>query len=444
MTTDTDPHASGVRLVDLQPADLERIRAIEDTVWFEVAPGLTAADYVDQIEWGRIRGYEVTGPPPVGVSADAPAPLAAIYGDYTMAVTVPGPLGSLARVPMGGLTWVGVHPDHRRRGLLTGMVRDHFDRLRGTEETISGLHASEPAIYGRFGYGLASLDVRLTFGRGTTFTVPPEIGAAADQVRTHVVPVTDPAVHEVLHRVHLATAEHTLGAVTRGDAVASDWFRDFPTVRGKKEPWQVLLAQRPGDDGDALVGYAVFRREAKWSDTDVPEGEVTVREMGAVDAPALLALGRRLVDFDLTAKVELASRSLDDPLYWWAGGPRQSTARVVDALWLRPVEVGRALEARGYAQPCSVVLDVVDEVCDWNAGTWRLHVGADGVAECARVQADADVRLPVTALGASYLGGRRLQSLAAAGRVVELRSGAVRELSRAMRADVDPSSAVGF
>src|SRR5699024_9767998 len=104
----------------------------------------------------------------------------------------------------------------------------------------------------------------------------------------------------------------------RTHAMAAVWFRDHPTARGSKEPLQAMFATRDGE----VSGYALFRRESRWGEDNLPSGKVLVREIGAVDPPSLLALARRLVDFDLTSTVSFSGRSTDDPLHWWAGGPR--------------------------------------------------------------------------------------------------------------------------
>lgn len=440
-TSDVGSSDVTTRLVDLSLQDAPRIKQLEEIVWFEVEPGISPEELVDFLDWSRTRGVEDVGELPVGVPADAPRPLVGIYSAFDMAVTVPGAGDGLTRLPMSGLTWVGVHPDRRRRGLLRQMMVDHLHGLHDTGETaLAGLHAAEVAIYGRFGYGTASLDVALSLGRGAELRAGAELDAAAGQIETHIVDAASPEGMAAIHRAHLATAEHTLGAVTRGDDVAGTWFHDRPKTRGTKEPLRALLAQRDGE----LTGYAVFRRTSKWSDDNQPAGEVSVREMGAVDAATLLALTRRLVDFDLTSTVKLGSRSTDDPILWWAGGPRQVALRAFDALWIRLVDVDKAMTARGYAAPVDVVLDVVDDVCPWNARRWRLTAGDDGVGHCLPTEDEPALRLPVAALGGAYLGGRSIAAQAAAGAVTELRSGAVRDLSRAMRAPVEPGGAIGF
>ncbi len=269
------------------------------------------------------------------------APFAGVYGSYDMTLTIPAPGGGLQAVPMAGLTWVGVHPDERRRGVMSQMVRHHFHEVRRQGAALSGLHASEPAIYGRFGYGVASLDAYLGLSRGDTLRAPALDAAAAD-VRTRVVALAGEGVAERVHRMHVELSGSLMGAVARTERQARALSRDFLPARRGSEPTQVLLAERDGED----VGYALFRRSSKWEEGR-PQGALSAREMMAADSGALLALTRRLLDFDLTTSVTLKGRSLDDPVLWWAGGPRGASVKIYDGTWLRLVEVGAALAQRG-------------------------------------------------------------------------------------------------
>lgn len=436
-----DTPAPATTLVDLGAQDAERIMTLEHLVWFEIAQGVNTQDSLAELDFERTRGVQFEDTKPLlGTAAGAPAPLAGMYASWDMALTVPGPLGTLSRTPMNGLTWVGVHPDVRRRGILRQMMTDHLHTAQERGEAVAGLQAAEPGIYGRFGYGGASLDVTLTLGRGTELAAGEDLDAAARQVSTHFVPAGTPEAMAAIHRAHLADAEHTLGAVTRTEDMSRVWFRDHPSARGSKEPLQVMFATRDGDP----TGYALFRRTSDWGEDNLPNGKVVVREIGAVDPASLLALARRLVDFDLTSKVSFHGRGTDDPLLWWAGGPRQVGMRASDSLWVRLVDVDRALTARGYAQPVDLVLDVVDPICPWNERRWRLRVGEDGVGRCLPTDDEADLRLPVAALGAAYLGSRPIAAQLAAGVVTELHTGAAAQLSRAMRGDTEPIAAIGF
>lgn len=428
------------QLIDLTPDDLPRVKDLQDTVWFEVLPGGTPEDLADSLDFRHARAAERVGGVRPGEAGQDRPPLVGIYSAFDMTVTVPGQDSELSVLPMDGLTWVGVHPDARRKGLLSRLMRDHLHRIQDRgEAAVAGLHASEAGIYGRFGYGCASLDVKLELGRGTELQAPARLVDQADATTTHTVSLPTPEGMRALHEAHLACAATALGSVTRPGSAATTWYRDFPKARGSKEPRRLMLASRQG----AVTGYAVFRRESKWEEGS-PRGEVSVAELGAADHASLLALGRRLLDLDLTSKVTFWARRLDDPLLWWAGGPRSAGLRIYDSLWLRLVDLPRALSDRGYACACDVVLDVTDELCPWNAGRWRLRVTASGAATCERTEDDADVELPVAALGAAYLGGRPLSAMVPALSGRELRAGAVRELSRAMRADIDPVGAIDF
>lgn len=428
-------------LITLQPEDAARVVELENHVWFEIMPGLSPQEIVSQLDWSRTRAVERTGATPLGASPSDLPRLAGMYSAWGMAVSAPGVAGGVARVPMSGLTWVGVHQDERRRGVLRAMMRDHLHGVheRGVEP-IATLHASEPGIYGRFGYGLASHHHSLSLGRGTELTAPEAVATAAAEVRTHQVPIDTDEASRVLHQVHLRAAEHTVGAITRGDDTSRTWWQDFPTVRRDKEPWQVIFAER---DGEA-TGWALFRRNSKWSDAGSPEGEIFVADMGAVDAATLLALAKRLVDFDLTAKVKILGRPGDDPLLLWAGHPRGALADTGDSLWVRLVDLPAALTARGYCGAVDVTVEVRDEVCPWNQGTWRVRTGSDGAPEVQATDSSPDLSLDVRVLGAAYLGGITIAAMARAGHVVQHSAGAVSALSRAMRGDVEPVGAFGF
>ncbi len=96
------------------------------------------------------------------IAARVGGEMVGIAGAYSFDMTVPG--GS---APMAGVTWVGVLPTHRRRGVLTAMMRHQLHDLHESQgEAVAALYASESVIYGRFGYGQASQELRLTMHRG--------------------------------------------------------------------------------------------------------------------------------------------------------------------------------------------------------------------------------------------------------------------------------------
>ena len=409
--------------------DTERFLATDRTVWFQ---GLPVASIEE-----RLLGLAVDQRFAADIEDADPTTYPGVYGVFPLTLNVPGPDGGLSQVPCAGLSWVGVHPDHRRQGVLSAMMRHHLEQVHEEADThVSALHASEPAIYGRYGYGLASLELQVGLGRGSTLTAP-ELEETATAVTTQFATVSEAGMPARLRDAHLRSGD--LGAVV-GDLGFYErvCFEPADQLRDK-EPSRVLFARRDGED----VGFAVFRRSHKWENFR-PAGELSVWLMVG-DPAAELVLVRRLVDFDLMGSVSLSKVGVDDPLFLWAGGPRStSDVGTYDSLWVRLVDLPEALQDRTWAQPCDVVVEVDDVSAPWNQGSWRIRADDTGHAVVERTSADADVKLPVQALGAAYLGGGSLVAQHRAGLVVERSTGAVSELSRALRTQLAPGAAMGF
>lgn len=409
--------------------DPDRFLATDNTVWFaEDSAAPTEAQLIGIAEELRFAA-EVDG-------AD-PKTYAGIYGIFPLTLSVPGPEAGATQVPCAGLTLVGVHPDHRRKGVLTAMLRHHFEQLHDDGGTcVSALHASEPAIYGRYGYGLASHELAVSLGRGTTLLAP-GLDDAAAALTTQLATVSDPDVPKRMRECHLGSA--SVGAVVGDAGYYARICYQLPEQLRDKESWRVLFARRDGVD----VGFAMFRRTHKWERAR-PAGELSVWALIGEPA-AQLAILRRLVDFDLIGTIKVGTVGLDDPLVLWVGGPRAtSDVAIYDNLWVRLVDLPQALQARTWSAPCDVVVEVDDATAPWNAGRWRIHADETGQATVEKSAAESEVRLRADALGGAYLGGGNLVTLQRAGLVTELRPGAAAELWRAMRTEVLPTAAVGF
>lgn len=352
-------------------------------------------------------------------------------GAFTFRLSVPG--GTL--VPAAGVTMVGVSPTHRRRGVLTSLMRRQLDDVRAGGEPLAVLTASDPAIYGRFGYGTATYSLSLDIDTGRArLDVPP----GTDAVRLRLA---DP-------KEALADCEGVYAALLPGrpgmPARQPGWERqallDAPAMRAGGSPLKCVVAEGP--DG-AVAGYARYRVVPEW-DAAGSQGRVEVSDLDALDPAAYAALWRYLFGIDLTWTVRAHRRPVDDPVLHLVSDVRRSRPRFRDSLHLRLVDLAAALEARTYGAPLDVVLEVEDAFCPWNAGRWRLTADAKGGARCARTEGPAELELSVRELGSAYLGGITLTSLGAAGRVRELRPGALAEASRAFAGDVAPWLPHGF
>jgi predicted acetyltransferase len=164
---------------------------------------------------------------------------------------------------------------------------------------------------------------------------------------------------------------------------------------------------------------------------------VYAREVLATTPQAYAALWRYLLDIDLTALVR-AETAADDPIIHMLKDATDNSRLVQDGLWVRIIDVDRALPLRAYSAPIDVVLAVEDTFCAWNAGSWRLVAEADGPATVTRTDAEPDLALGAAELGAVFLGGTTVQELVAAQRIRELTPGKARAASRAFAGDHQP------
>ncbi|WP_306335831.1 GNAT family N-acetyltransferase [Streptomyces sp. KL118A] len=350
-------------------------------------------------------------------------------GAFSFRLAVPG--GAL--VESAGVTMVGVAATHRRRGILRSMMRRQLDDVRALGEPIAVLTASEPVIYGRFGYGAATQQMKVDIDTTrVTLSAPP----GTDDVRLRYVRPAD--VHEDCEALYARRVTARPGMTARQPGWERLGLLDPQGERGGASPLQCVVAERAGE----LVGYVRYAVKPDW-DYQGPKGSVQVRDIEALDPAAYAALWRFLFDIDLTSSVVARNRPTDDPLLQLVSDIRRCDIRVRDSLHVRLVELGAALEARTYQAPLDVVFEVEDAFCPWNAGRWRLTGDTKG-ASCERTDDAADLALSVRELGAAYLGGVSLTSLAGAGRVRELRRGALTEASVAFGSDTAPWLPHGF
>ena len=353
-------------------------------------------------------------------------------GAFTFDLAVPG-----GRLPAAGVTYVSVRSTHRRRGLLASMMRRQLDDIHDRGEPIAVLWASEAAIYGRFGYGVASQIVRIEVDR-VDATLRRDLAADADlRVRT----VTPGEVVSDIEAIERALVEHRPGQFLRDKRWIEQLVADPKTRRNGMSKLKGLLAESA--DGDVL-GYALYRtKNDSLRPHMLPDGEVFVWAQAATTPAADVALARALLSLDLMRRVRWWNRPADSSLPHVLADPRHARTTALDGVHLRVVDLPAALAGRRYAAPIDVVLEVRDDLCPWNTGRWHLRGGRDD-ATCMSTDAEPQLRLGIEDLGAVYLGGTTLTTLAAAGRVVAADPKVLIEASVAFGWNVAPWCPVVF
>jgi predicted acetyltransferase len=324
-------------------------------------------------------------------------------GSYPLRLTVPG-----GHVPAAGVTVAGVLPTHRRRGVLRTMMRTLLDACRQQGEPVAYLWATEDTIYGRFSFGLASFAGEIEMPRErSAFHVP---FPASGPVRL----VSPAAAEEYVAPIYERVAATTPGMFARSPA----WWQNRVLIddwrRGSGGDMQCAILE---DEGRPAA-YALYRVNSAFN-RHLQSGAVAVIEAIGESPRATGAMWRYLFDIDLIPRIRAGLLPLDHPLLLLVAEPRRLSFSLRDGVWVRLVDVGAALSARSYRRQGSVVIEVADEFCPWNAGRWRIS--CDGVERTDDVPA---LCCDVAALGSVYLGGFTWTRLACALRVQELTSGA--------------------
>jgi predicted acetyltransferase len=337
-------------------------------------------------------------------------------GAYLFETTVPGG----AQVPTAGVMAVGVLPTHRRRGVLTQLMRRQLTDAHARGEPLATLYASEGAIYPRFGYGLASLsgDIELPKEHAVLWDDEP-LGQAR-------LVDTEEEVLELLPGIYDRVQAETVGMFTR----TQDWWRVRRLARRSGRPGGEQMRVVIELDG-TLEAYALYRLNFA-AEHMISGTTLEISEALGTSPRALAAIWRYLLGIDWVAKISAYWLPLDHPLLLWLREPRRMRYSVAEAVWVRLVDVGAALAAREIGEG-AVVLDVRDEFCPWNQARWR--VAAESVD---RTTAEADLRLDVNELGSVYLGGFTFDQLHRAERLDELKEGAVARADELFRTERQP------
>jgi predicted acetyltransferase len=326
-------------------------------------------------------------------------------GAFGLKLTVSGG----AVVPTAGVTIVGVLPTHRRQGILRSMMRDQLDDVHGRGEPLAALWASEETIYGRYGYGLASLTVRFDVDKANgAFRPGIETVGSVRLVDLETAAAKLPSVYDAVQGV-------TPGMYERSEAWwANRLLVDPENFRFGGSPKHVAVHEIGGEP----QAYAIYRLYVTFGDLG-PETTLRTIEVVSRTPESTASIWRYLLDVDWTKTVTAWLLPVDHPLLLMLARPSLSKPVVSDGLWVRLVDVEAALAARSYAGGDAVVLAVRDDFCPWNEGRWKIDAGS-----VSRTQDEADIVLDVGDLASVYLGGFTFRDLVRAGRVRELRDGA--------------------
>lgn len=302
----------------------------------------------------------------------------------------------------GAVTGVGVRAHRTRRGVLRDLMDAQLREFADRGVYAAVLLASEGGIYGRFGYGVGTVERSYRLNRHRA-RVRDQAPSAGD------VDLLDfETAFRVLPQAYAASGAGRAGMISRPEYLWAGW-------EGRYRRSGAVTRAAVHRDREGIDGYAMYRVEHT-SGADAA-CVLTVEDMVTGTAAAFADLWRFLLGVDLVDRIEVDSRPLDEPLELVLDDPKECRVTGAgDHLWVRLVDVPAALSSRAYGDPGHaddhVVLAVEDPILPGNSGAYALSpTGATRTDRAAQVYVDAD------ALAMLYLGTWRPASLAQAGRL---------------------------
>ena len=334
-------------------------------------------------------------------------------------------------IPVAGVTSVGTLPIYRRRGYLRKIITKHFELLHEHgEQSIAILYASMAAIYQRYGYAVVSTR--------NSYRVEPRF-------LQFVSPVQVPGRFR-----ELGDGDEEFGLLV-------DLYRRFRVNRigyshRGRAMWEAgVLAPPPAggavgkvvyeEDGEAL-GYTVYAMEqAKaWP---APGQSLTIRDVIWLSASAYQAIWNYYAQMDRVSEIAWDRVPSDDPLPHLLLEPRMLHTTSADGLLGRIVDVERALPKRPYAEEATLTFDVIDDLCPWNSGRWKLETSTTE-SSISHTDEEPQLRIPISTLAMLVFGQISATEAARMVRLDVLDHDALSTWDKVMRTLYRPHCADGF
>lgn len=327
-------------------------------------------------------------------------------GAFSMGLTVPGG----AELPVAGITMIGVAPTHRRRGILTAILRRLHQDALDRDEPIAMLTATESSIYRRFGYGGASDVAHLEIPASAVHFDPPVQDPGSFDLTFDPAELED--VHSRIRGTRAGWMHLTPGQWAQLHA-------DVGPIHGGGGARRTVVHR---DGAGRPDGYVTWRVDAPRPGNRLAEHTLWIEMLVSPDPEVEAALWAFVSQIDLVTTVVWPTAPVEPTIRWRLIEPRQlRTLAVADMVWARILDVPRVLSARTYEAAGTLTFEVIDRFQPDLGGRFMLRVDRPGAqGSCTRVddRAGVELRLDAADLATIALGGVHPSILGAAGRLV--------------------------
>jgi predicted acetyltransferase len=298
-------------------------------------------------------------------------------------------------VPVAGVTMVGTLPIYRRRGYLRKITEVHFKLLheRG-EPSIAALNASMAAIYQRYGYAVVST-------RHAYNVEPSALKFSHALAITGDFQEIDEKKHSLLLDLYHRFLAQKVGYLHRSGALevapgAPLTPLTFPPSSGLMT---IVVYREAGEP----LGYVIYSVERDERPGRVMGQRLVIRDLVWLTPSAYRAIWGYLANMDLVREISWGRVPPDDPLPHLLLEPRMLNMTSGDGLMARIVDVERALPRRRYSEEGALSFEIIDELCPWNSGRWRMETSDAGTG-IRRTTEEPQLVMPVSTLAMLIFG----------------------------------------
>jgi len=352
--------------------------------------------------------------------------LATSYGAWPLIVRLNG-----EGIAVAGVTSVGTLPIYRRRGYLRKVITTHLELLREQgEQPIAILYASLAAIYQRYGYAVVST-------RNSYNVDPRELGFPLAQPAPGTFrEVTDDEFGLLVDLYRRFRAERT-GYLHRGRVMWEAGVLAAPPAGG-------LLTKVVYEEAGEPLGYVVYTIEPPPRGGGPGSGQrLAIRDLIWLTPSAYRAMWDYFANMDLVGNITWERVPCDDPLPHLLLEPRMLHLTSSDGLLARISDIEKALPRRGYHEEGKLTFEIIDDLCPWNRGRWRLETAAAG-ASVSTHSGEPQLVMPVSTMAMLLFGQISATEAARMGRLDVHDQGALPLWDRVMRTSYRPFCADMF
>ncbi len=361
----------------------------------------------EMLDFGAVAAYVYAGtfgdePDNIASQANKPEWTLCAFVDGVMASTfstLPFKMSALGNtVDLGGITTVGTLPEFRRQGLVRKITTQAISDMHDKGQAVTTLWASQAAIYQRYQFAMAgvrrnylvdTVDIGFFDGNMGSCTVA---GSDLDEGFDTLKTVYDEFIADRMCYIKRRTGTWRYNVLAQDES---------------EGPVHIALCK----DNSTSVGYVAYTMRGGRVDHRSRSHQLNIRDLVALNGDAYRSLWRFIASHDMVGRVSWSTAPMDDPAMELFMEPRMLHCQDNEGIWLRIVDVEKALTERGYVNSGSIRIGIAqDDLAPWNTGTYEVEVSPQG-AMVRKVEGEGDLQLSVKALASLYSGFRNATEL---------------------------------